>query len=69
MLKRYTDLGGLNLFFMIGTSKAALDVFTGVATEYFLNVGRTLRFLCDKYSQRMSAEVNSTSTQRYFTIG
>ncbi|THH03070.1 hypothetical protein EW145_g6557 [Phellinidium pouzarii] len=39
-----------------GTSRAALDVFTGVAAEYLFNVGRTLRFLCDKYSQQMSAE-------------
>ncbi|EJD08192.1 uncharacterized protein FOMMEDRAFT_164896 [Fomitiporia mediterranea MF3/22] len=38
------------------TSKAALDVFTGVVSEYLFNVGRTLRYLCDKYSQQMSAE-------------
>ncbi|OCB85846.1 hypothetical protein A7U60_g7200 [Sanghuangporus baumii] len=38
------------------TSRAALDVFTGVATEYLFNVGRTLRYLCDKYSKQMSAE-------------
>ncbi|KAI5116535.1 hypothetical protein M0805_009046 [Coniferiporia weirii] len=38
------------------TSKAALDVFTGVAAEYLFNVGRTLRYLCDKYSQQMTAE-------------
>ena len=43
-----------------GTSKAALDVFAGVATEYLLNVGRTMRFLCDKYSKKMSGEVNPT---------
>ncbi|KAL0955565.1 hypothetical protein HGRIS_001806 [Hohenbuehelia grisea] len=39
-----------------GTSEEALDVFTGVATEYLLNVGRTLRFMCDKYSHTMSPE-------------
>ncbi|KAH8110536.1 hypothetical protein DFH11DRAFT_1514277 [Phellopilus nigrolimitatus] len=38
------------------TSRAALDVFTGVAAEYLFNVGRTLRYLCDKYSQQMTAE-------------
>ncbi|KLO15147.1 hypothetical protein SCHPADRAFT_939009 [Schizopora paradoxa] len=38
------------------TSKAALDVFSGVATDFLLNVGRTIRFLCDNYSQTMSSE-------------
>ena len=41
-----------------GTSRSALDVLTGVATEYLFNVGRTLRYLCDKYPKQMSAEVN-----------
>ena len=41
-----------------GTSKVALDVLAGVTSEYLLNVGRTLRFLCDKYSNSMTAEVN-----------
>jgi hypothetical protein len=36
----------------------ALDVLAGVTSEYLLNVGRTLRFLCDKYSNSMTAEVN-----------
>ncbi|EPQ55264.1 hypothetical protein GLOTRDRAFT_138865 [Gloeophyllum trabeum ATCC 11539] len=39
-----------------GTSKAALDVLAGVTSEYFMNVGRTLRFLCDRYSGSMTAE-------------
>ncbi|KII95476.1 hypothetical protein PLICRDRAFT_150218 [Plicaturopsis crispa FD-325 SS-3] len=39
-----------------GTSKVALDVLTSVTSEYFLNVGRTIRYLCDKYSNQMSAE-------------
>ncbi|KAK7472167.1 Transcriptional activator spt7 [Stygiomarasmius scandens] len=41
-----------------GTSRAALDVLVGVTSEYLFNVGRTIRFLCDKFgsSGRMSAE-------------
>ncbi|KAF9222438.1 hypothetical protein BS17DRAFT_735927 [Gyrodon lividus] len=39
-----------------GTSAAALDVLTGVTSEFFLNVGRTLRFLCDKYAMTMTPE-------------
>lgn len=46
-----------NLFFLIGTSRVALDVLAGVTSEYLLNVGRTIRFLCDKYSGTMTAEV------------
>ena len=41
----------------IGTSKMALDVLTGVASEYLLNVGRTIQFLSDKYGKKMSPEV------------
>ncbi|KAG1892955.1 uncharacterized protein F5891DRAFT_1209440 [Suillus fuscotomentosus] len=39
-----------------GTSGAALDVLVGVTSEYFLNVGRTLRFMCDKYAKSMTPE-------------
>ncbi|KAH7911321.1 hypothetical protein BJ138DRAFT_1150946 [Hygrophoropsis aurantiaca] len=39
-----------------GSSSIALDVLTGVASEFLLNVGRTLRFLCDKYSNSMTPE-------------
>ncbi|KAG2158647.1 uncharacterized protein EDB93DRAFT_1245881 [Suillus bovinus] len=39
-----------------GTSGAALDVLVGVTSEYFLNVGRTLRFMCDKYAKSMTSE-------------
>ncbi|TFK50878.1 hypothetical protein OE88DRAFT_1660007 [Heliocybe sulcata] len=39
-----------------GTSKAALDVLAGVTSEYLQNVGRTLRFLVDRYSGNMTAE-------------
>ncbi|KAJ6579927.1 hypothetical protein DFH09DRAFT_979251 [Mycena vulgaris] len=39
-----------------GTSKVALDVLASVTSEYLLNVGRTIRYLCDKYSQTMTPE-------------
>ncbi|KAF8636847.1 hypothetical protein AX17_003221 [Amanita inopinata Kibby_2008] len=39
-----------------GTSKAALDVLSGVTMEYLYNVGRTIKFLSDKYSQTMTPE-------------
>ncbi|PFH47106.1 hypothetical protein AMATHDRAFT_68424 [Amanita thiersii Skay4041] len=39
-----------------GTSKAALDVLSGVATEYLYNVGRTIKFMSDRYSQTMTPE-------------
>ena len=42
-----------------GTSKAALDVLTGVASEYLLNVGRTIHFLSEKYGKKMPPEVSS----------
>ena len=35
----------------------ALEVLAGVTSEYLLNVGRTMRFLCDKYDTKMTAEV------------
>ena len=44
--------------FHIGTSKIALDVLTGVASEYLLNVGRTMQFLSDKCGNKMSPEVS-----------
>lgn len=40
-----------------GTSRAALDVLAGVTSEYLYNVGRTIRFLSDKFGGIMSAEV------------
>jgi len=40
-----------------GTSKVALDVLTTVTSEYLLNVGRTIRFLSDKFGQTMTPEV------------
>ncbi|RXW25716.1 hypothetical protein EST38_g158 [Candolleomyces aberdarensis] len=39
-----------------GTSRSALDVFSGVFMEYLLNVGRNIRYLTDKYSQTMTPE-------------
>ncbi|KIP09038.1 hypothetical protein PHLGIDRAFT_103496 [Phlebiopsis gigantea 11061_1 CR5-6] len=39
-----------------GSSKVALDVLAGVTSDYLLNVGRTLRFLCDKYTHKMTSE-------------
>ncbi|KAJ7184086.1 hypothetical protein C8R46DRAFT_1208327 [Mycena filopes] len=39
-----------------GTSTIALDVLASVTSEYLLNVGRTIRYLCDKYSQTMTSE-------------
>ena len=52
-LARYPPM----LTFHAGTSKSALDVLTGVASEYLLNVGRTIQFLSDKYGNKMSPEV------------
>ena len=49
----------------IGTSKMALDVLTGVASEYLLNVGRTIQFLSDKYGKKMSPEVGLKYTALY----
>ena len=40
-----------------GSSKIALDVLSSVTAEYLFNVGRTIRFLCDKYGNQMTPEV------------
>ncbi|KAI0827764.1 hypothetical protein BC628DRAFT_1368312 [Trametes gibbosa] len=39
-----------------GASKMSLDVLTSVTAEYLLNAGRTIRFLSDKYGNKMTAE-------------
>lgn len=39
-----------------GTSKVALDVLAGVASDYLLNVGRNLQFLTEKYANKMTPE-------------
>lgn len=44
-----------------GTSKVALDVLASVTSEYLLNVGRTIRYLSDKYANTMTAEVCSSA--------
>lgn len=41
-----------------GTSQVALDVLAGVMSEYLSNVGRTIKYLCDKRPATMTAEVN-----------
>ncbi|KAH7099858.1 hypothetical protein BKA62DRAFT_831355 [Auriculariales sp. MPI-PUGE-AT-0066] len=37
-------------------SQVALNVLTSIAEGFFTNMGKTLRFYCDKYSQTMSGE-------------
>ncbi|KAG8965276.1 Transcriptional activator spt7 [Tulasnella sp. 419] len=39
-----------------GASKVALSVLTDVAIDYIQNLGRTLRFYCDKYAHAMTPE-------------
>ncbi|KAJ2917713.1 hypothetical protein MD484_g2706, partial [Candolleomyces efflorescens] len=39
-----------------GATRSSLDVFSGVFMEYLLNVGRSIRYLTDKYSQTMTSE-------------
>jgi hypothetical protein len=46
-------------FFLAATSKVALDVLAAVTSEYFLNVGRTIRFLSDKFGKTMTPEVSN----------
>lgn len=50
------------LFLYIATSKVALDVLADVTSEYLLNVGRTIRFLSDKFGQTMTPEVSGSVT-------
>ncbi len=40
-----------------GTSMAARDVLADILAEYLSNVGRTIRFLIDKFGKSMTAEV------------
>ena len=47
------------------TPKIALDVLTGVTSEYLLNVGRMIQFPSDKYGNEMSAEVGL----KYISLG
>ncbi|KIY67539.1 hypothetical protein CYLTODRAFT_490531 [Cylindrobasidium torrendii FP15055 ss-10] len=39
-----------------GTTKSTLDVLASVASDYLYNVGRTIKFLCDKHGSTMSPE-------------
>lgn len=45
-----------------GTSKFARDVLSGVTAEYLSNVGRTIRFLIDKFGKTMTPEVCSSKS-------
>jgi hypothetical protein len=55
-----SKLGPLQLFFFLAaSSKVALDVLADVTSEYFLNVGRTIRFLSDKFGKTMTPEVSN----------
>lgn len=47
----------LRLIAYTGSSSMALDVLSSIASEYLMNVGRTLRFYVDKYSNNMTSEV------------
>ncbi|KAG6856011.1 hypothetical protein H0H87_008413 [Tephrocybe sp. NHM501043] len=40
----------------LGASQVSLGVMAGVASDYLLNVGRTIRYLSDKYSASMTPE-------------
>lgn len=40
-----------------GTSKIARDVLSTLTAEYFANVGRTIRYLVDKFGKTMTPEV------------
>lgn len=40
-----------------GSSKVALDVLSGIASEFLMGVGRTMRFYLDRYSGSMTSEV------------
>lgn len=48
---------GLKRRSLVGTSQVTLDVLSGVASDFLLNVGRTIRFLSDKYGATMTPEV------------
>lgn len=42
----------------IGTAKSALDVLAGVTSEYLFNVGKTIKLVSEKFSNKMTAEVS-----------
>lgn len=41
-----------------GTSQVSLDMLSGILAEYISNVGRTIKFLSDKYAGTMTPEVS-----------
>lgn len=47
-----------NVSWRVGSATSSLNVLTSVVSEYLQNVGRTIRFLCDRYSRTMTAEVS-----------
>lgn len=53
----YLTICALKLNLVAGASKQALDVLASVTSEYLFNVGRTIRFLCDRYGNKMTPEV------------
>lgn len=53
----YLGEGETNL--TLGAAKSALDVLAGVASEYLLNVGRTIKLLSDKFANKMTPEVRA----------
>lgn len=53
---------------VIGASKVAMDVLAGVTSDYLFNVGRTIRYLSDKYGNKMSAEVSQHDLTRFLLI-
>ena len=42
-----------------GASKGAVDMLSGVAGEFLMNIGRTIHFLSEKQGQKMSPEVSA----------
>ena len=48
-----------------GTSKGALDVFADVTAEYFQNVGRTIKYLTDKFGSTMTPEVSVVASRKW----
>jgi transcriptional activator SPT7 len=51
-----------------GASKVARDVLSGVMAEYLSNVGRTIRFLTDKFGKTMTPEVCSCNNSSVMIV-
>jgi hypothetical protein len=56
------------LFFLAATLKVALDVLAAVTSEYLLNVGRTIRFLSDKFGKTMTPEVSKMVSYAWYNL-